>query len=220
MSPEIDEGAAYLMALKNSASGGSATAAGRATAPAQQMPPGNVISVFADQGPVPVRGAEKRRSPRQNCAGSAEIREEGRDIRTWSTFTDISMHGCYVESQATYPTGTILHMKLEANGIRVESKGIVRVNYSHLGMGIAFLAMSADNTARLKELLGSLSRPYVKIGPGSAAASPNLLGAVPPISDPLAVVRATIDFFHDHSTLTRDEFLTILRESQPASGQR
>ena len=68
-------------------------------------------------------GADKRRSPRYKCEGSAELREQGCDVRTWATFTDVSLHGCYVEAQATYPAGTMLHMKLEANGIRMEGTG-------------------------------------------------------------------------------------------------
>jgi hypothetical protein len=81
------------------------------------------------QGGEGFQGAEKRRSPRYKCEGSAELREEGCDVRTWSTFTDISLNGCYVEAQATHPAGTQLHMKLDANGIRLETKGKVRVSY-------------------------------------------------------------------------------------------
>jgi hypothetical protein len=52
------------------------------------------------------------------------MREEGCDVRTWATFTDVSLHGCYVEAQATYPVGTVLHMKLETNGLRLEATGM------------------------------------------------------------------------------------------------
>ena len=92
-------------------------------------------------------GSKARRSgeaPRYKCEGSAELREEGCDVRTWATFSDISLHGCYVEAQATYPANTILHMKLEANGVRVETNGNVRVSYPYLGMGIAFLDTSEE----------------------------------------------------------------------------
>jgi hypothetical protein len=51
-----------------------------------------------DQQPNP---AERRRSPRYNCEGSAEFRVEGSDVRTWGTLTDISVHGCYIEMTAT-----------------------------------------------------------------------------------------------------------------------
>jgi hypothetical protein len=41
------------------------------------------------------QGAEKRRSPRYKCEGSAEMRELSCDVHTWATVTDISRHGCY-----------------------------------------------------------------------------------------------------------------------------
>lgn len=50
-----------------------------------------------------LKGAEKRRSIRYKCEGRAQVREEGVDIHTWVTFTDVSMHGCYVQAQANYP---------------------------------------------------------------------------------------------------------------------
>ncbi len=53
---------------------------------------------------------EKRRHPRYKCEGSAELRQEGLDLRTWATFTDISMHGCYVEVTAAHPVGTLLNV--------------------------------------------------------------------------------------------------------------
>src|SRR5215469_5853431 len=117
MAEEINEGIAYLRALKQSAG-----QAGAAAAPAHEsQAAGQGTPVQSDQ----FKGADKHRSWRDKCAGSAELREEGVDTRTWVSFTDISMHRCYVEAQATYPAGTILHMKLEANGIRVETKGSV-----------------------------------------------------------------------------------------------
>ena len=76
----------------------------------------------------------------------------------------MSLHGCYVEAQSTYPARTILHMKLKANDFRVEGKGIVRVNYPYLGMGIAFADMSAENLAQLRGLLSTISRPTVVMG--------------------------------------------------------
>ena len=95
----------------------------------------------------------KAASPRYKCEGSAEIQEDGREVRTWATFSDVSLHGCYVEAQATYPVGTTLHLKLEANGIRVECQASVRVTYPYLAMGISFGEMSDENRRALKELI-------------------------------------------------------------------
>jgi PilZ domain len=146
------------------------------------------------------------------------MREVTCEVHTWSTFTDISLHGCYVEAQATYPVGTVLQLALEAKGIRIESKGTVRVNYPYLGMGIAFLDMSSENQAKLKELLGSLSRPSMIMGPGIASTLPTRGPLeLPPITKPDAVLEAVVEFFRDRQMLMRDDFVRIVRQTQEAS---
>jgi hypothetical protein len=135
----------------------------------------------------------------------------------------VSLHGCYyVEAQATYPVGTPLRMKLEANGFRVETKGTVRVNYPYLGMGIAFVEMSEENRSQLKGLLSTISRPTVVMGPRVASTPPSggALAAVPLIADPAAALRALADFFENRQTLMRDDFVRILRKSQRTETNR
>jgi len=214
MSQEINEGVAYLRALKGSGST-EATAAAPAretNADAQFTPPATVASI---DKPC-FQGTEKRRSTRYKCEGSVELRENSCDVRTWATFTDVSLQGCYVEAQATYPVGTVLQLKLEAAGFRVETGGNVRVTYPYLGMGIAFIDMSEENRTRLREMLGAISRPTVIMGPGIASTLPSRgpLEAVPVISDPGSAIRAMIDFFENRQLLMRDDFLRLLRKSQ------
>jgi hypothetical protein len=215
MAEQVNKGSAYLMALKRSAA-----PAGEAPS-AEGSPNGKEVTGGA-AGKVDAQaqfsGAERRRSPRYKCEGSAELREEGCEVRTWAAFTDISLHGCYVEAQATYPAGTILQMKLEAHGFKVETKGDVRVNYPYLGMGIAFVEMSDENRACLRELLGSISRPCVIMGPGIASALPATtpLQPVPLISNPEAAIRALVEFFENRQMMMREDFLKTLRTSQSA----
>ena len=213
MPEEINEGIAYLRALKQSAghAGSAAAAPARESESASQgapVQPGNQFN-----------GAEKRRSIRYKCEGSAQLREEGVDIHTWVSFTDVSMHGCYVEAQATYPAGTILHMKLEANGIRVETKGKVVVNYPYLGMGISFEDTSDENKAHLKRLLATLSHSSVIMGPGIASSLPanGSLEEVPVISDPDAAIQALVEFFESRQVLMRENFLRVVKKSQNKS---
>jgi hypothetical protein len=219
MAQENSDGIAYLMALKHTAGPQAASA----TAPARD--PGSDPEAGAARGSAAqpqFTGAEKRRSPRYKCEGSAEMREEGHDVRTWATFTDVSLHGCYVEAQATYPVGSELHMKLAANGITVETRGVVRVSYPYLGMGIAFSEMTDQDRTALKELLGTISRPSVIMGPGVALAQPSCgpLDVCPPIPDPGAAVRALVEFFESRHMLTRDDFLRLLQKSQPPEAMR
>lgn len=144
------------------------------------------------------------------------MREDGCDVRTWATFTDVGLHGCYVEAQSTYLAGTLLHMKLDVNGIRVETKGRVRISYPYLGMGIAFEDISEDNNTRLKPLLASLSRPAVIMGPGANSPHPTTgpMEGLPVVTNPEAAVRALIEFFETHQVLMRDDFVQLLNKSQ------
>src|SRR5260370_30582850 len=98
---ENDAGAAYLAAVKRS-TGGPATGAATARAPDPAAAPTatraeNGVSL-GRTGPV----AEQRRSPRYRCQGSAHLREINSGAAMWATFSDISLHGCYVEAAAGY----------------------------------------------------------------------------------------------------------------------
>ena len=218
MAQESNEGTAYLRALKHSTDPQSAAAAAPAQVPADTTnQPGHAGTgnATADTG-KDFEGAEKRRSPRFRCEGSAELREEGCDVRTWATFTDVSLHGCYVEAQATYPAGTLLHMRLEANDVKLETMGKVRVSYPYLGMGIAFENMSEEHMSHLKRLLATISRPCLIMGPGIASSLPATgpLNALPSINDPRAAVQALTEFFESHQIMMRDDFAKILKKSQ------
>jgi hypothetical protein len=219
MSQDVNDGVSYLRALQRSSlpQEGTAAAPARETSPAPHSGPEGAFGNAREQ----FQGADKRRSTRYKCDGSAEIREDGCDVQTFAAFTDVSLHGCYVEAQATYPVGTVLHLKLDANGVRVESKGIVRVSYPYLGMGIAFAEVAEETRERLKQMLGSIARPTAIMEPGMAPSLParGSMDALPPIADPRAAVEALTEFFENRQMLMREDFLRILRKSQLSEGK-
>lgn len=214
MASHCTDGASYLVALKQVVDPAAAAAAESAQ--------GANVAIdharSADPGPVAPSGAERRRSPRYACEGSAEIRQENQDVRTWATFTDVSVHGCYVEAAATYPVGTILHLKLEGNGFQIFTTGSVRVSYPYLGMGIGFTEISEENKTRLRDLLRSITRPTVVMGSGSPSPRPSSTTAQPQPalagSDPASTVRALIEYFENRYMLTREEFWRILEQTR------
>ena len=120
MSDENDAGAAYLAALKRSTAG-PATGAAAAPAPDSAGPPPttteNGVSV-GRTGPV----AEKRKSPRYRCQGRAQLREINSGAAMWATFSDISLHGCYVEAAAGYPVGSAVVLMIEVNAAGSKSR--------------------------------------------------------------------------------------------------
>jgi PilZ domain len=214
---ENNDGLAYLTALKQSSNTDAAAAA-----PARDLDSSAPSATANGNQHEQFKGADKRRSPRFRCEGSARIVEPGCEVATFVTFTDISMHGCYVEAQATYPVGTVLDLVLEAKDMKIEAKGTVKVNYPYLGMGIAFADMAEENKVRLKELLGSISRPIIIMGPGIASAVParDLLKDVRLIADTAAAMQALVAFFEDRQMLMRDDFLRIVKQSQNSPSKK
>jgi PilZ domain-containing protein len=206
MADDNDAGAAYLSALRQSTKPHAASAA--APARALESHPRNVAS------PHNSPRADKRKSPRYPCEGSARIQEVGNNTATWAKLADISMHGCYVETATPFRLGTSLALKLDANNYRIEATGEVRVVYSGLGMGISFITMSDEDRARLRELVRSISPTSVimnqRVFPRASTAPPPSQ-AVPPVNNPAAVLQAILKFFEDRHVLGREEFLKILR---------
>jgi len=211
MAQEIDEGIAYLRALKHSAPEAPAVATARNPIP----------NLLAGAEPkLRSRGSEKRQSPRYKCEGGAEMREVNSEgVHTWANFTDISVHGCYVEAQATYPVGAELQMKLQAYDLKLELRGIVRVDYPFLGMGIAFVNVSEENRHLLKQLVAASNRPRLIVAPSMPLSLPGFgpMPKMPEILHPKAAVQALFEFFQTRHMLLRDDFFRVLRTSQSTS---
>jgi len=212
MAEDIDSSVSYLRTLKQSSGPHNGTAAAPAHVASPQSHPWpegtGTDANSGDQFP----GPEKRLSTRYRCEGSAGMREDGVDVQTWARFTDISLHGCYVEAQATYPVGTVLHLKLEANGMRVDNKGTVRVSYPYLGMGIAFTDVSEETREHMKEMMGSLSRPAAITGLAiedleivSSLPARELPHTLPKIADHATALQALTEFFDSRQMLTREK---------------
>jgi hypothetical protein len=204
MSDEKTAGASYLAALKHLSTPAAAASARVRESAANDRPDGDA------------RSNERRRSPRYRCQGSAHLREISSNIATWATFTDVSMHGCYVEAMSTFRVGAELALTIEVNGYRVECRGTVQIVYPGLGMGVAFTTISQENRERLRELVRSLALSSVILGTrtglnrGTAPAPETQ----PPVKDPAAALRAISDFFEQRHMLGREEFLRILQKSQ------
>ena len=208
MSEENRDGVAYLLGLKQSSQADAASA-----------PDGKPEPDLREAQGEQFHGSNKRQAQRYKCEGTVEMRTEGCDVRTWATFTDISLQGCYIEAQATFPAGTVLNLKLEAHGIRVETRGNVRVNYPYLGMGIAFVGMTEENVGRLRRILATASRGCVmtRTDSGSTVAGSVAASGMPEIADSMAVIHELVEFFESREMLGREDFLRMLRGGRSAA---
>jgi PilZ domain-containing protein len=195
------DGSSYLRQLKSSEAGTSVATTPSGTTSGQGSP----------------TGKERRRSVRYRCSGSVDFRSEGSDVRMWGTLTDVSLHGCYVEMNTTFPVGTKVDLNLEAMGIRVRVQGTVRVSYPFLGMGIMFTDIEPGQQIQLGQVLAALSGqsslPTPDSAPAPAPNSESVLSAAVSGADPRRVVDEVRQFFTSNRLLSREEFLLIAKRA-------
>ncbi len=70
--------------------------------------------------------------------------------------TDLSLGGCYVESESPFPIGTRLDLILQARGTFAAAQGWVRVLHPAYGMGIEFLADTEEHRTAVSGFLNFL----------------------------------------------------------------
>ncbi len=191
-----DEGTNYLWRLKKTVDQeGGAEDSAKAASKGGGRPPSTAS---------PVNWKERRASPRIRCSGSVEFRVDGTGVRMWGTLTDISLHGCYVEMNNTYPVDTNANLVLKSFGIRIEVTGVVRTSYPFLGMGICFSKIDPDQQQHLSQLINTLAghRRSVSLHPTEAHSAAGAVSS----ADPAAILHEITEFFRANQLLSREEF--------------
>jgi hypothetical protein len=157
---------------------------------------------------------ERRRSPRFHCSGSAEFRPEGSDVRMWGTLTDVSLHGCYVEMNNTFPVGTRVSLTLQALDIHVRVEATVRVTYPFLGMGMCFSEIEPGQQIQLEQFLAALLGQSSLTTPASAASPVASSSPSIPDVDSKILLHELRQFCGSHHLLSREEFYQIVKRAR------
>jgi hypothetical protein len=155
---------------------------------------------------------ERRQSPRLRCSGSAEFRAEGSDVRMWGTLKDVSLHGCYVEMNATFPVNTKVDLVLKSFGIRIRTAGRVRATYPSRGMGICFADIEPCEQMQLKQLLAALAGRntiYTAKSSEESGMKETLASA-----DPRTILGEITGFFQNNQLLSRADFCQIAKRAR------
>ncbi|HEY3767203.1 MAG TPA: PilZ domain-containing protein [Candidatus Angelobacter sp.] len=121
---------------------------------------------------------EKRWHTRFECNGGASVRVEGSGFPVHGQVKDIAQGGVYVETTAPLPTNTEVYVKMNVEGVAIESAGVIRTSYPMVGMGISFQNISTENQERIDGIIQAIR--------AKAAAPKNLTETAyaPPASQP------------------------------------
>jgi CheY-like chemotaxis protein len=133
------------------------------------------------------------------------------------TLTDLSLGGCYVETESPFPERSVITLCLNAEDMEVEAEGMVRVMHPGFGMGIEFAARTTEERAQVARFIGFLTSrpgtvPELLITPRTLAVddcyNPPEPQPTPELEDPL------LELLRSHESLNQEEFLQKLRQQR------
>lgn len=100
---------------------------------------------------------ERRDGPRVKAKVPVEIHLEGNDTPLRGATSDLSLHGCYIESMFPFPLGTILELKLQLTGTLLVVGNVVTSD-PQVGNGIQFTKMLPEDLEELRAFLDAAQK--------------------------------------------------------------
>ena len=136
--------------------------------------------------------------------------------------TDLSLGGCYLESDSPFPERALVDLCLKTGEVAVHTEGMVRVTHPGHGMGLEFPSRTPEQRAQVENLINFLrscpeSTPELIISPRALTADLSQFEHVPesaddstaePLEDPL------LELLRQGSSLQQDDFLNELRRQR------
>lgn len=130
------------------------------------------------------------------AARSHDAMPEQPDAVSQCKLTDLSLGGCYVQTNSPFPESSGVDLCLRAAGMEIHTGGLVRVMHPGHGMGIEFPARTEEQRKSVGEFIDFLT---------------NQPGATPQLeASPRALVANTVDL-GDDTTEVDDPLLELLR---------
>jgi CheY-like chemotaxis protein len=113
-------------------------------------------------------------------AHSQEALPEEPDPVSHCKLTDMSLGGCYVETESPFPQSSAVDLCLKAAGMEIHTQGVVRVMHPGHGMGIEFPSRTEDQRKSVADFIEFLTKqpgatPELEISPRALQATPEEL---------------------------------------------
>ena len=136
---------------------------------------------------------------------------------THCQLTDLSLGGCYVQTNSPFPQSSAVDLCLRASGMEIHAEGVVRVMHPGRGMGIEFPSRTEEQRKTVGEFINFLTAqpgvtPELETSPRSLIAPDADLKQVTPEGseedDPL------LELLRSGSSLEEEEFLAELHRQR------
>jgi hypothetical protein len=93
-------------------------------------------------------------------ANSPEAQPEEAEPVSFCKLTDLSLGGCYIETESPFPEQALIDLCLKAAGMEIHADGMVRVMHPGSGMGVEFPSRTSEQRQTVASFIDFLtSRP-------------------------------------------------------------
>ena len=168
---------------------------------------------------VPVTVKEKLKTWLRAAAVAAGAEDD--ETVPHCKLTDLSLGGCYVQTDAPFPECSLVDLCFKANELEVHTEGMVRVAHPGQGMGLEFPSRTPEQRAQVASLISFLqnnsnAQPELSISPKALVADlsqfepveKSAQGAAEEMEDPL------LELLRRGTSLQQDAFLGELQHQR------
>ena len=134
--------------------------------------------------------------------------------------TDLSLGGCYLETDSPFPEHALIDLCLRTEEIAVHTEGMVRVTHPGHGMGVEFPSRTAEQRAHVGDLIGLLrsgpqSMLELIVSPRALTADLSQFEHAGELADETPDLEdALLELLRRGSTLEQNDFLAELRRQR------
>jgi DNA-binding response OmpR family regulator len=148
---------------------------------------------------------------------AAEILPEDPEPVSVCRLSDLSLGGCYVETESPFPERSGIVLCLKAAGLEVQAEGLVRIMHPEFGMGIEFASGTAEQREQVGNFIAFLTSrpgtvPQLLITPKTLAVGNN--SDYPRSKEASEPEDLLLDLLNRADSLSQEDFLRELRQQR------
>jgi CheY-like chemotaxis protein len=135
--------------------------------------------------------------------------------------TDLSLGGCYVQTDAPFPESALVDLCVKANELEVHTEGMVRVAHPGHGMGVEFPSRTSEQRAQVLNLITFLqnnsgAQPELSVSPKALVADLTQFESVDKASPEAAedLEDPLLELLRRGTSLQQEAFLTELQHQR------
>jgi c-di-GMP-binding flagellar brake protein YcgR len=111
---------------------------------------------------------ERREYARVKVKAPVELYLEHNDTPFRCATSDLSLHGCYIETMFPFPIGTVLELKLQINGTLLVQASVATSD-PQVGNGIQFTKMLPEDVEELRAFIAAIEKEATEKAPEKEA---------------------------------------------------